>query len=194
MNKYLHRILLLLIFTSVSAAVYLFSSSYKHSASPPTQTISPPQTTTEKLIPAILENKRTNPDTGAQTPQPAVAEKNKTTNPAPPTTPTNQSPEEISETIPITLVISNAPYQIQAPPSSTAYQVMDGLRQENKISFSTKNFSGLGYFVQEINGIKNNPSTGFYWTFYINNQEAKVGISNYIIKPNDTLTWKFENK
>lgn len=194
MNKYLHRILLLLIFISVSAAAYLFSSSYKSNTPPPIQTISPPQTTTEKLIPAVLENKKARPDTSAQTPQPVVAEKNKNPNPAPSTTPTSQSPKEISETIPITLIISDTPYQTQASPNSTAYQVMDALRQENKISFSTKNFSGLGHFVQEINSIKNSPSTGFYWTFYINNQEAKVGISNYIVKPNDTLTWKFENK
>ncbi len=194
MNKYLHRILLLLIFTSISAAAYLFSSSYKHDAPPLAPTIPPSQTTTEKLTPAILENKKINPDTGTQAPQPAAVEKNKPTNPAPSTTPASQSPEEISKTIPITLIISDTPYQIQASLNSTAYQVMDKLRQENKISFSTKNFSGLGYFVQEINGIKNSPSTGFYWTFYINNQEAKVGISNYKIKPSDTLTWKFEKK
>ncbi|MBP6859119.1 MAG: DUF4430 domain-containing protein [Candidatus Magasanikbacteria bacterium] len=193
MNKYIRRTLLLLIFTAVSAAAYLFSSSHQNASPPPKPIILSPQTKTEKLIPAVLENKNSEANTNTKTSPPTATQKNTTTTPTPPTT-TNQSPKEISETIPITIVISDTSYPIHALPNSTAYQVMDTLRQENKISFSTKNFSGLGYFVQEINGIKNSPSTGFYWTFYINNQEAKVGISNYTIKANDILTWKFENK
>ena len=198
MNKHLHRILYILIFISVAAATYLYIKPSQ------IQLDQLPRTTTilQTPIPALLKN-NAHKDT-------LVIQKSKTAytidKAAPPASstdsnlpttlsPTSTSLEESSpETIPVTLTVSDTSHQIQVLPNSTAYQVMNQLKQENKLSFSTKNFSGLGYFIEEINGIKNSPSTGFYWTLYINNQEAKVGISNYTVKPNDTLTWKFENK
>lgn len=50
----------------------------------------------------------------------------------------------------------------------------------------------MGEFVEEINGIKNNQATGEYWIYYINGESAKMGVSNYIIKPNDVIKWNYE--
>lgn len=183
-NKYLHRILIILIFISVSSAAYLLSTPKNNNNSSNTSTPSSPTSTqTETLTPAVLtQQKNTKNKSSGQT-QP----------PTPTTSPTIITPVVI-ETIPIKFKIEDKEYEINVKPSISAYESMNTLRELGKISFSTKVFSGLGQFVEEINGIKNSPNTGFYWTFYINNQEAKIGISNYIIKPNDLITWKYENK
>lgn len=188
MNKHLHRILIILIFISVSAAAYLFSTPKNNTTPLLINTSTTPQVKIEELKPATLEENK--------------AKKTEDSVPTTPTTlsvvtgtlsvpPTSTTP---TETIPVKFKITDKEYEINIKPGASAYEAMDTLRKSNQISFSTKVFSGLGQFVEEVDGIKNSPSTGFYWTFYINNQEAKVGISNYTIKPNDLITWKYENK
>ncbi len=186
MIKSLHRLLIMLIFIFVSASAYLFSTQNNQTA---VSKISNPTSTPniniqqEDIKPAVLENKKTNKPVDKKTESP------------PPTTTTSATLEKQKpETVPITIVIENKDYKTAVKPSSSAYEAMSSLREFGQISFSTKNFSGLGYFVEEINGLKNSPSTGFYWTLYINNQEAKVGVSNYFIKANDIITWKYVRK
>ncbi len=188
-NKYLHHILILLIFISVTASAYLFSTPKNNTNSPITTTT--PKTSTkiqtEELIPAVLKQSDSkSPETNNKS-----AEQKQT---PPPTTSITVATPTTTETIPIKFKIEDKEYEINIKPNISAYEAMNTLRESGRISFSTKNFSGLGQFVEEINGIKNSPNTGFYWTFYINNQEAKVGISNYIIKPNDLITWKYMKK
>jgi hypothetical protein len=200
MNKQLHRLLIILIFISVSTSAYLLSTpSHNKNTSPPatnTTSSTPKLNTTEDLTPAILENNDNTPHKIIEKkPEIKTTETTKVPDSKPPAT-TDITPPELQteETVPITFIIEGAEYATKVKPNSTAYEAMNALREANKISFSTKSFSGLGYFIEEINGVKNSPRTGFYWTYYINNQEAKVGISTYIIKPNDIITWKFENK
>lgn len=201
MNKYLHRLLIFLIFISASASAYILLAPDSKNSSPPpstdTSSTTSVITTTEDIKPAVLEKTETNNTPTQQKPKPGTGTDINTVKPNPPSAPTlpiDTAAQPQPETIPVTLTIENATFQIQVAPNATVYEAMLALQQENKISFSVKNFSGLGYFVQEINGIKNNPRTGFYWTYYINNEEAKLGISNYHVKPNDLITWRFENK
>jgi hypothetical protein len=58
--------------------------------------------------------------------------------------------------------------------------------------FSTKNYPGMGQFVEEINGIKNDFKQNKYWIYYINNKSAIAGISQYIIQQGDIIEWKYE--
>ncbi len=186
MKKNLYRLLVLLIFIFVSALAYLFSpqnnKEFVPEISNPTSTPKinfPP----EEIIPAVLKNNQAEEtvDKKIQTP--------------PPTTPTTSiPPEQKPEVIPITIVVQDKEYKAEVNPGSSAYTAMDTLKENGLITFSAKNFSGLGYFIEEINGIKNNPQTGFYWTLYINNQEAKIGVSGYIVKSNDVITWKYMKK
>lgn len=74
----------------------------------------------------------------------------------------------------------------------TAYDAMQKLILDKKITAQMKEFPGLGFFVEEINGIKNNPQTNEYWIYYINGASAQIGISQYKIKNNDLITWKYE--
>ncbi len=56
---------------------------------------------------------------------------------------------------------------------------------------ATKEYTGMGKFVEEINGIKNNPTTNEYWGYYVNGESAQVGASNYILKQGDKIEWKY---
>lgn len=75
--------------------------------------------------------------------------------------------------------------------SSTVYDAMVKIKNENPdFDFKGKEYSSLGIFIDEINGVKS--STGKYWMYYINNKKASVGVSNYIIKNGDIISWKQE--
>jgi hypothetical protein len=50
--------------------------------------------------------------------------------------------------------------------------------------------SGLGNFIDEINGIKG--TKGRYWIYYINNKKASVGVSKYFVKNGDIIKWSQE--
>ncbi|MDD5145376.1 MAG: DUF4430 domain-containing protein [Candidatus Pacebacteria bacterium] len=115
---------------------------------------------------------------------------------------TSEATSTMSETVagvkteatgePHILYVGEKKYEISVPEKSTVYELMDLLSAKNEISFAGKNSLGLGFFVEEINGIKNNPGENTYWIYYINDKAAQVGISNYILKPNDAINWKYE--
>ncbi|MBI2459208.1 MAG: DUF4430 domain-containing protein [Parcubacteria group bacterium] len=97
------------------------------------------------------------------------------------------------EKIKAIMLINGFKYEAAVKPGSSVYDLMNELKIDNKINFSGRDYSGLGFFVEEINGVKNNPS-GENWVYYINGQPAPVGISNYKLKNNDIIEWKYEEK
>ena len=92
-----------------------------------------------------------------------------------------------------TLIVNGEKQTTQIATDTTVLDLMNQLQSENQITFSGKDYPGMGMFVEEINGIKNNSQDNKYWIYYINGQSAQVGISNYTIKPNDVIEWKYEN-
>jgi len=108
----------------------------------------------------------------------------------------NLQSEIIDNKIPDTTVIINGEkYFSNLTTTTTVYQLMQNLSASSikPFSFQTKEYAGMGHFVEEINGIKNNPTENKYWIYYINGESAKVGISNYIIHKGDVIEWKYEN-
>ncbi len=90
------------------------------------------------------------------------------------------------------LIIQSSDYSEIITATSTVYDMMSKLQSQDKFTFKTKEFAGLGQFVEEINGVKNDPQANKYWIYYINGKSAQVGISNYILKLNDLIEWKYE--
>jgi len=80
--------------------------------------------------------------------------------------------------------------------STTVYEMMSYyqmISSDSDFQFETKDYSAMGKFVTKIGGVTNNENnSGKFWIYYINGQSAKVGISNYILKPNDLIEWKYE--
>lgn len=90
-----------------------------------------------------------------------------------------------------TFFINNQSYTVNVIPGTSVYdamRILDG----NKISVKFKSYSGLGYFVDGINGQNSDTLGGHYWIYYINGAKAQIGISSYILKPHDIITWKYE--
>jgi hypothetical protein len=71
---------------------------------------------------------------------------------------------------------------------------MQQLQANKQITVEFKNYSGLGYFVNTINGIQSDTLSGTHWIYYINGIKAQIGISQYTLKSNDIITWKYESQ
>ena len=53
-------------------------------------------------------------------------------------------------------------------------------------------FSGHdSFFITSINGIQNGENNS-YWQFYVNEEYANKGCSQYYLKSNDIVEWKFQ--
>ncbi|MFH1291641.1 MAG: DUF4430 domain-containing protein [bacterium] len=100
--------------------------------------------------------------------------------------------KEIKQSFSLDLYVQDQKYQINIATGTSVYEAMELLQKQTDFEFIGKDYSSMGFFVQEINGIKNDQKQGKYWIYYINGESAKVGISNYIIKQGDVIKWKYE--
>lgn len=99
--------------------------------------------------------------------------------------------EAKSQTIEGTVLVGETRYVSTVEIGKTAYDLMEAARTGG-FSFETEYFSGLGFFVTSIGGIKNDPSGGRYWTLYVNGERSNLGASNYILISGDSIEWKLE--
>lgn len=89
--------------------------------------------------------------------------------------------------------IGNGVYAVSVPEGSSVYELMNIIAEEDGFSFYGKDYgAGMGFFVEEINGKRQNPKEKKYWIYYINGEKAKVGISTYIVQLNDVIEWKYK--
>lgn len=92
-----------------------------------------------------------------------------------------------------TFIINGQNYPVSFNADSTVYEVMNNLNTSGQLKVDFKDYSGLGYFVDGINGVKSDTFRAKYWIYYINGTKAQIGISNYQLKPKDIITWKYES-
>ena len=83
----------------------------------------------------------------------------------------------------------NLEFEYQDLKAISVYQFMEKLKNEGKLTFKSKNYIGMGEFIQEINNIKNGEKN---WIYYINKEKANIGVSNYQINKGDMVSWKYE--
>lgn len=89
-----------------------------------------------------------------------------------------------------TLEINDEKYNSQIENQTSIENFMNKLRKEEKIDFKDKNYTGMGKFIEEINGVKNSGEKN--WIYYVNGKKANIGISNYKINIGDIVSWKYE--
>ena len=104
-----------------------------------------------------------------------------------------QFSKDQTEQVQAVMLIDGVEYRTAMKPASSVYDLMNTLKEQRKIDFKGYDYSGLGFFVEEINGVKNDPA-GENWIYYVNGQPAPVGVSYYKFKNNDTIEWKYEKK
>lgn len=90
------------------------------------------------------------------------------------------------------LVVDDNTYEVSLPQGSSAYDLVRIAADQTDFSFKGKEFKGVGFFVEEIMGIAGDTKENKYWIYYINGEKAKVGVSDYTVQPEDTITWKYE--
>lgn len=101
--------------------------------------------------------------------------------------PRNEKTEQ-KNNIKITVSVGQNSYVVSAPAGSTVYEAIEILASTTSaFSFKDKYYSGLGYFIEEINGVKN--ENGKYWTLYVNGKYSTVGASQYKVLEGDRIEW-----
>lgn len=70
------------------------------------------------------------------------------------------------------------------------YDAMWRAKNIGKLNFEGKNFPVLGYFVEEIEELKQGDDKFLF--FYINGTESSVGVSAYKLKQGDQIEWRLK--
>lgn len=96
------------------------------------------------------------------------------------------------ETIKVEFTVADQRYEISIPENFSIYEAMEVLATTADFSFEAKYYSGLGYFIEQINDLEN--AGGAYWTLYVNDAYSPVGVSGYKLRAGDHVEWKFEKK
>ena len=73
------------------------------------------------------------------------------------------------------------------------FEVMTEMQDLQKLTFKSKDFSGLGSYIYSINNISEDRGKGLYWIYYVNGKKANVGVSNYVLKEDDQIKWQLES-
>lgn len=92
------------------------------------------------------------------------------------------------------LAAGGSTFEIRVPEGASAYDVMRLARDTMGFRFEGREFKDLGFFVESVNGEKQDTLKGLYWIYKINGQKAKVGISGYKVKQNDVIEWTYEHE
>jgi hypothetical protein len=91
-------------------------------------------------------------------------------------------------------VSDNTPLLPIRIPILTAGTVLDAMQTfataSSSFSFDGKDYPGLGFFVEVIEGRK--AADGHSWILYVNEKTADRGASQQHVSPEDTVEWRYE--
>lgn len=108
--------------------------------------------------------------------------------------PIEKLPASIQQEIAVDLTIDYAADDLQSFPSqilvgeSTVLDLLELLEKRHGVPIETRNFPGLGQFIEAIHGVHN--TNNLYWQYWVNDEYAKVGASQYVLQDGDTVLWK----
>ena len=81
-------------------------------------------------------------------------------------------------------------FTFTATAESTVLDAMNALVNNGKLVFSGREFAGLGFLVEEINGKQS--ADGYYWMLRINGTLSEKGVSQAQITMGDFVEWRYE--
>ena len=104
---------------------------------------------------------------------------------------------EINFSVPINHTIQNASIMagestinLQFSSGTSLFDALNDAKNAGNIEFSGKNYPGLGFFVTNIGTLHG--GNGKHLIYYVNGNEATVGVSSYTLNDNDIVEWKLE--
>lgn len=91
----------------------------------------------------------------------------------------------------IKIIVENKVYESRIAEGGSVYQAMVDLSIQNKdFTFTSKDYSGMGMFVDSINGVQGSFEKN--WIYYVNDKKASIGISKNFLKQGDVVRWERE--
>ena len=93
-------------------------------------------------------------------------------------------------TISITVIAGNKTLHLEPQIDMSLYDVLVLAKDAGQIIFSGKNYSGLGFFVTDIGSLHSGNGKNLF--YYVNNKEASVGVSSYLLKDGNIIEWKLK--
>jgi len=98
--------------------------------------------------------------------------------------------EESYPAISAALKVGDVVFNLATRDGATLYDVMENERRAGTLSFSGREYPGLGFFVTEIGSFRE--GNGKYLVYYVNGEQASVGISSYVVREGDVIEWRLE--
>jgi hypothetical protein len=74
---------------------------------------------------------------------------------------------------------------------TTAFGLFSAMQVSPPLPVQTQG-TGANIFVTAINGLTDNQNAnGYWWIYFVNNQEAQVGCNSYLLQDGDTIAWAY---
>ena len=89
-----------------------------------------------------------------------------------------------------TFIVAEKEYTITVTQDKTVLDAMRALSAAGTFTFTGREYPGLGFFVDSIDGKKN--AGGKYWVYYVNGVSATSGVSSQLVRTGDRIEWKYE--
>lgn len=88
------------------------------------------------------------------------------------------------------LIVGEASYPLAVSAGGTLIGAMNALASSSGFAFTGREYPGLGFFVDSINGRAN--AGGKYWILYVNGVSSPVGASEAPVRAGDVFEWRYE--
>ncbi|MCX6793470.1 MAG: DUF4430 domain-containing protein [Candidatus Falkowbacteria bacterium] len=99
-------------------------------------------------------------------------------------------PQKVVNNISATIIVDKLKLQISFEPGKSVYDALLMEKNKGKLEMLTKEFSGMGFFVSSIGGLKE--ADNKHLIYFVNGKSPNVGISSYILKDKDVVEWQLK--
>ena len=108
----------------------------------------------------------------------------------------NQGLDQESEEISVSLMLDFGNGQVRTYDTSlaegvTVFNLLEKITVQENFKFNSKDYGELGVLVESIGDIENDARGEQFWQYWVNNEYAKIGASNYDLNDGDVVEWKF---
>lgn len=92
----------------------------------------------------------------------------------------------------VTLEVPGKAVEVRMRQKGSVYDMLVAAQRRGLITFSGRQFSGVGFFVEEIDGLRQDGRKAMYWIYAINGKKANVGVSSSLLEEGDNVTFTYE--
>lgn len=89
-----------------------------------------------------------------------------------------------------TIIVGDLKLEESFEAGKSVYDILKMEKEKGKLNLVSKEFSGMGFFVSEIGSLKENKNK--HLIYFVNGKSPSVGISAYILKDKDVVSWELK--